>query len=383
MDWVAQMLGLDPSFHNKSGQGGGILMGSASESIVTVLIAARERALRLAPGTPLDKLVVLSSEHTHSSTHKAAKILGLQFRAIETVAENDYALRGGELEAALEGARADGLVPVFLVATVGSTGTGAVDDIAEITEVTARWPTVFLHIDAAWLGTHFVLEEMRAEGQLAAINKRSTAGVTEGAICAPGEVHSFCTNLHKAGLVTFDASCLWVRDRVLLTSALDLSASYYKNTASSTGKVIDYRNWQMPLGRRFRSLKVYFVLRSFGVEGVRAYVRRTVALGAHLEGLVRALPERFEMMAPRRAGLVVFRLKGGEGASEEETERLNDVFFDKIHARTDVHLTPGHVGGKSCTRVAIGSPRTEERHVDGVWRIVQEVEAWARKEVKK
>ena len=116
------------------------------------------------------------------------------------------------------------------------------DDIKEVTEVTARWPAVFLHIDAAWLGTHFVLEEMREEGQLAAINKRSSEGVAEGAVCAPGEVHSFCTNLHKAGMVMFDASCLWVRDRLLLTSALDLSASYYKNSASDAGGVIGSLN---------------------------------------------------------------------------------------------------------------------------------------------
>lgn len=209
MDWVAQMLGLDPSFYNKSHVGGGVLTGSASEAIVTAALAARERALRLAPGTALDRLVVLSSEHTHSSTAKAAKILGLKFRAIQTSAEHDYALQGSELEGALQAAEAEGLVPFFVVATVGSTGTGAVDDIGQITEVTRRWPNVWLHIDAAWLGTHFVLEEMREEGQLAAINKRSEEAVAEGAICAAGEVHSFCTNLHKAGMVMFDASCLW------------------------------------------------------------------------------------------------------------------------------------------------------------------------------
>lgn len=176
---------------------------------MTVLIAARERALRLMPGTPLEKLVVLSSEHTHSSTAKAAKILGLQFRSIVTSASHSFSLQGFELEAALQAAAADGLVPVFLVATVGSTSTGAVDDIAQVTAVTARWPSVFVHVDAAWLGTHFALEEMREEGMLAAINKRAGGAAQEGAICAGGEVHSFCTNLHKAGMVMFDASCLW------------------------------------------------------------------------------------------------------------------------------------------------------------------------------
>ena len=147
--------------------------------------------------------------------------------------------------------------------------------------------------------------------------------------------------------------------------------------------MIDYRNWQMPLGRRFRSLKLYFVLRSFGVDGIQRYLRGTIDRARHFERLVAALPGRFEFVTPRRAGLVVFRLKGEEGATEEETEELNSVFFTKIHVRTDLHLTPTVVGGKSCTRVAVGSPLTQDSHLDGVWEIIKEVEQWARGEVRK
>lgn len=186
-----------------------MLQGSASEAIVTVAIAARERCLRLLPGTPIEKLVLLTSEHTHSSTAKAARILGVQFRSIKTSAENDFSLRGTELQQALEAVKADGLVPFALVATVGSTGVGAVDNISELTDVAKDWPSLFLHIDAAWLGTHLALPELRAECQLDAINQRSGSAAEDAAICASGEVHSFCTNLHKAGMVMFDASCLW------------------------------------------------------------------------------------------------------------------------------------------------------------------------------
>lgn len=146
--------------------------------------------------------------------------------------------------------------------------------------------------------------------------------------------------------------------------------------------VIDYRNWQMPLGRRFRSLKLYFVLRSFGVTGIQKYLRGTSACGDHFERLVRAEPDRFEMVAPRRAGLVVFRLIDGE-MDAKETNALNDVFFEKLHERKDLHLTPGVVDGKACTRVAVGSPATTTEHMDKAWAVIWEVEEWARKEVGK
>jgi aromatic-L-amino-acid/L-tryptophan decarboxylase len=235
MDWVAQLLGLDESFHNASGVGGGIIMvrarstsdvevlswffyrlqGSASESCLTVCIAARERALRLHPGTPFEQMVIVGTTQTHSLGAKAALILGLSFVAIETKEEDAWALRGEALKETLDKLKGEGKLPFALceywdlyiyslltslatVATIGSTSTGAIDNIAEITAVAASYPELFVHVDAAWAGVMLALPEARNECYLDAINARSKAVNAAGGICASGEIHSFCTNLHKS-----------------------------------------------------------------------------------------------------------------------------------------------------------------------------------------
>lgn len=374
MDWVAKLLGLDSSFHHASGIGGGIIMGSASEACLTVCIAARERALRLLPGTPADRLVIYGTTQTHSLGAKAALILGLSFRAIETIAEDKWALRGEELKRVLDEDKANGKVPFVLLATLGSTSTGAIDHLAEITAVAAEFPELFLHVDAAWAGVFLACPELRQECGLEAINKRSSAVTAAKGICASGEVHSFCTNLHKSGLVTFDASCLWIRDRKLLTEALDITPPFLRNKHSDEGTVVDFRNWQMPLGRRFRSLKLFFVLRSYGVSGFQKHLRRQINLAAYFEKLVLANP-RFELFVPRRLALVVFRIKAN---TVELADRVNREFFVSVAERRDIFLTPTTVGGLYCTRVAIGTTLLTEAYLDKAWKIINELAEEAR-----
>ncbi|ORY75336.1 aromatic-L-amino-acid decarboxylase [Leucosporidium creatinivorum] len=377
MDWVAQLLGLDESFHNASNVGGGIIMGSASESCLTVCIAARERALRLHPGTPFEQMVIVGTTQTHSLGAKAALILGLSFEAIETKEEDAWALRGEALRETLGRLKGEGKLPFALLATVGSTSTGAIDDIAEITAVAASYPELFIHVDAAWAGVMLALPEAREECHLDAINARSTAVNAAGGICASGEVHSFCTNLHKSGLVTFDASCLWVRDRKLLTEALDITPPFLRNKHTDTGLVVDYRNWQISLGRRFRSLKLYFVLRSYGISGFQAHLRNLISRAARLESLVLSSPNEFELFVPRRFSLVVLRLKASSPKNGEvedkDANELNKKFFALTAERKDIHLTPTTVGGKYCTRIAIGSPFTKDEHIKKVWKVINEL----------
>ncbi|KAI5475280.1 glycoside hydrolase family 13 protein [Pseudohyphozyma bogoriensis] len=280
MDWTAKLFGLDASFHNASNVGGGIIMGSASESCLTVCIAARERVLRMFPDTPAEKLVIFGTTQTHSLGAKAALILGLKFRAIETKAEDLWALRGEALRSALEQAKEEGLVPFALLATIGSTSTGAIDNIAEITAV---------------------------------------------------------------------------------------------------GTVVDYRNWQMPLGRRFRSLKIYFVLRSYGVTGFQTHLRTLINKTIHFEKLVLSASDKYELFVPRRLSLVVFRLKGDGDAVKEDA--LNRDFFTRVAERKDIHLTPTVVGGMHCTRVTVGSQLTKESHLDAAWEAIQEVAEEARYDI--
>ncbi|GAA6020111.1 hypothetical protein JCM11491_006401 [Sporobolomyces phaffii] len=368
MDWVAKLLGLNEGWMNEGGVGGGIIMGSASEAALTACIAARERYLRMHPGTPASDLVIVGTNQTHSLGAKAALILGVEFIAIATKAEDDWALRGETLERELDTLAGRGKKPFVLLATIGSTSTGCIDKIAEITAVTAHHPDLFLHVDSAWAGVFLALEECREECFLDALNARAqdaTAVENDAAICAGGEVHSLCTNLHKSGLVTFDASCLWIRDRKLLTSALDVTPFYLRTAQATSGLVIDFRNWQIPLGRRFRSLKIWYVLRSFGTNGFRSHLRKLVNLARFLEKTVKAEPG-VELFTPRSFSLVVFRIVDPSGDVELEN-RLNAAFIKRSNDEHKIMLTQTSVGGKQCVRVAIGSRETEERHLRESW----------------
>ncbi|SCV67024.1 BQ2448_5670 [Microbotryum intermedium] len=396
-DWCATLFGLDKSFHNSSKEGGGITQGSASEVCLTVCIAARERAMRLQPNTKHEDLVIVATTQTHSLGAKAALLLGIQFLPIPTTQENNWAIRGAELKNALDALKSEGKVPFIFckqlppafqvqitrinldislrlwlsVATVGSTSTGAVDNISEITAVTADYPELFLHVDAAWGGVYLAIPELRAECHLEALNRRSTRANLAKDICRSGEVHSFCTNLHKSGLVTLDASLLFIRDRRLLTEALDITPPFLRNAESDSGLVVDYRNWQIALGRRFRSLKVWFVLRSYGQKMFQEHLRKGIALAQRLENLVLEQGgNSFELFVPRRFALVVIRVLEPNGGDEEA---LNKAFFARIAKRKDIHLTPTIVGGKSCTRVAIGGTQSKEQHIDHLWNVIREV----------
>ncbi|KAK4052980.1 hypothetical protein OIO90_004104 [Microbotryomycetes sp. JL221] len=356
MDWVAKMLGLDGSFHNASNIGGGIIM-------------------------------------THSLGAKAALILGLQFVAIETFAEDNWALRGETLRKELDQLKEQGKVPFALLATLGSTSTGAIDNISEITTVAANFPELFIHVDAAWAGVFLALPELREQCQLTAINAPARLSNTPNDVSPSGQVHSFCTNLHKSGLVTFDASCLWVRDRKLLTQALDITPPFLRTKQGDQGTVVDFRNWQISLGRKFRSLKVWFTLRSFGVEGFRNHLERLIELTRRLEKLIVEDEEQlFELFTPRSFSLIVVRLRrrealadGTNGAdaiaktngvpgqqNHQLDDELNKRFYQITTERKDIMLTPTVVGGRACTRIALGSPWLKEDHIDRMWRIMKE-----------
>ncbi|GAA6044097.1 hypothetical protein JCM8097_008433 [Rhodosporidiobolus ruineniae] len=395
-DWVAKMLCLNESWLNVSKVAGGVIQGSASESCLTVCIAARERYLRLHPGTPTSDLVLVATTQTHSLGAKAALILGLAIHTIETTKENDWGLRGNELRRDLEMLEAQGKKPFCLIATLGSTSTGAIDNIPEITAVTADYPSLFLHLDGAWGGVFLSLPEYRSMTHLDALNARAKKPAEDGQICAGGEVHSICTNLHKSGLVTFDASCLWVRDRTLLTSALDVTPHFLRSEAGQAGLVVDYRNMQLALGRRFRSLKVWFTLRSYGQSGFRAHLRRLIVLAQTFEELVQSdlAPHGIELFAPRSFYLVVLRAVVLAGSAEDKqlgdnsTRRrtyenaLNAAWIRIANADPKLMLTPTKVGGEECVRICIGSPNVEERHVRAlVVKLKDQVEQ-ARREVR-
>ncbi|KAB2573798.1 Aromatic-l-amino-acid decarboxylase [Lasiodiplodia theobromae] len=387
LDWLAQLLAL-PECYLSKGEGGGVIQGSASEAIVTVMVAARERVLRnLAEGlegkeredkidASRGKLVALGSEHAHSSTQKGAIIAGTKFRAVPGLREDDFAMTGRTLRRALEDCEKDGLVPYYLTVTLGTTSTCAVDKFSEIAEVLKDYPNVWVHVDAAYAGAALVCEEYQH--------------------LTPPLAHfdSFDMNMHKWLLTNFDASCLFVKKRSDLTTALSITPSYLRNAFSDSGLVTDYRDWQIPLGRRFRSLKVWFVLRSYGAEGLKAHIRKHVQYGELFNELVRGRPDIFELVSGPNFALNVLNivprrkwLKGRQrrvSASQPDPDHeayLNDFtsdaekhalldaneitkeVYETINKRGEIFLTSGIVAGVYVIRVVASTPRVEERHI--------------------
>ncbi|KAJ9650621.1 hypothetical protein H2198_010076 [Neophaeococcomyces mojaviensis] len=343
LDWLADALHLPTDFRSDSpGGGGGVIQGSASEAIVTIMVAARERYLHRkcdAEGLPnpsperdariaglRSKLVALSSDQAHSSTAKGAIIAGTFHRTVKTSFEDELAVHPDALEATLRKCIADGLEPYYITLSYGTTSTCAQDPLHLLAPVLQNYPDIWIHIDAAYAGTALVCPEYANPPEGAS---STTEAMTNGTspssqplqkptgllpqgpsiLC---QVDSFNTNMHKWLLVSFDASLLYVRSRRDLTSALSVSPAYLQNKHTDSGLVTDYRDWQIPLGRRFRALKIWFVVRSYGIEGLRAHIRRTVRVGEHCAKLVTESKdgkELFELVTKPAFGLTCFRIR--------------------------------------------------------------------------
>ncbi|KAL8672455.1 MAG: hypothetical protein Q9168_003082 [Polycauliona sp. 1 TL-2023] len=308
------MLHLPDSYLSTSAtRGGGVIQGSASESIVTVMIAAREqflkrrccpRAKNILARTASEveaadeqwrlrsRLVALGSEMSHSSTQKAAMIAGVHYESIPVDVADGFALTGRGLTEALENLTRRGWEPFYLTVTLGTTSTCAVDRFKEIAKVKRQFPNVWVHVDAAYAGAALLLEEYRD----------LTVGFEA--------FDSFNVNMHKWLLTNFDASCLFLPRREPLISALSITASYLQNNYSSSGLVTDYRDWQIPLGRRFRALKIWFVLRSYGINGMKDHVKRHIELGAKFARWVEDEgSDLFDVVAPPRFALTVLKVR--------------------------------------------------------------------------
>ncbi|KDR75274.1 hypothetical protein GALMADRAFT_249272 [Galerina marginata CBS 339.88] len=371
MDWAANLLGLSEAFTNASGIGGGVLQTTASDSALVAVVAARSLYQRQHPETKMEDLIIYTTTQTHSLGAKAGLVLGLQVRSIEVKTEDELSLRGDALRHALDEDAKLGRKPFILIATVGTTSTGAVDNIPEIRDVVNDYPSLWVHIDAAWAGLALSCPENRSKLYLEEINSFA---------------HSFCTNFHKWGLVNFDCSTLWVRDRKHLTDALDITPIFLRTKHGDAGTVIDYRNWHLGLGRRFRSLKLWFVLRGFGAEGFRKYIRRCITLNQLFVKLIQD-SEDLTLAIPPSLALTVFKLSpklksaNQPALSTESLNELNRFFFGRLSARHDIMLTQTSLNGTFCIRFAVGAARTTEQHIRDAHSIIEKeakvaLEAW-------
>ncbi|KAH6766673.1 Pyridoxal phosphate transferases superfamily protein [Perilla frutescens var. hirtella] len=353
LDWLAKALKLPDEFLS-TGQGGGVIQGTASEAVLVVLLAARDQVLIRAGKDAIGKLVVYSSDQNHSSLQKACKIAGIHpenFHVLKTDSSTDYALSPESLSGAISQDISSGLIPFFLGATVGTTSSTAVDPLPELGKI-SNSNGLWFHIDAAYAGSACVCPEYRH-----CIN-----GV-EGA-------NSFNMNAHKWFLTNFDCSALWVKDRSALIQSLSTNPEFLKNKASQDNKVVDYKDWQIPLGRRFRSLKLWMVLRLYGLENLQAYIRNHIELARKFEELVNLDP-RFEVAAPRRFSLVCFRLLSAEN-NVERANQLNRELLEAVNSTGELFISHTVLSETYILRFAVGAPLTEERHVVEAWKTLQE-----------
>lgn len=322
LDWLADLLALPEAF-----RGNGVIQDSASSATLCAILAARERA-----GAPFARLAGYTSSQAHSSVEKGWRIAGLDPAHLRQVGvDAAYAMRPDALRALIDSDVASGLVPAFVSATVGTTSSNAIDPVADL-DPRGAW----LHVDAAMSGTAALCPEHR--------------WIHDGLERAD----SYCVNPHKWMFTSFDCDAFWVRDRAALLAALSVVPEYLRNAATDSGAVIDYRDWQVPLGRRFRALKLWFVIRHYGAEGLRFHVREHVALAQELARWVAADP-RLVLSVEPPLNLVCFRHADGEAATQ--------VLLDALNATGEVFLTHTRLGGDLTIRVCVGATQTRREHV--------------------
>jgi len=342
LDWLAEACALPAAFRS-TGSGGGVLQDSASSAVLCALLAARERATG---GEAKEHgcrggLVAYASTQAHSSLDKAVMIAGLGRRQLRKIAvDRDHAMDPDELARQIAADRAAGLTPTFVCATLGSTSSLACDPLPAIGRL-CRAEGLWLHVDAAMAGSAALVPELRAP-----FNGLEHAD-------------SYCFNPHKWLLTNFDCSAFWVARRAELVEALAVTPAYLENDATGSGAVIDYRDWQIPLGRRFRALKLWFVLRRYGLEGLRAMIREHVALAAGFAARVAADP-RFEVVAPVTLNLVCFRYRGNDA----DNQRLQRT----LEASGRLFISHTVLDGQHVLRFCVGQGATRAEHVDAAWR---------------
>jgi aromatic-L-amino-acid/L-tryptophan decarboxylase len=346
LDWLRQMVGLPEGFS-------GVIQDSASSAILCAILTAREKATggRANEEGMGGRFTVYCSDQTHSATEKDAKIAGIGKKNVRKIAVDErFAMRPEVLEATIVEDKQAGAMPICVVASLGATGVGAMDPLRAIGEVCRRHG-VWLHVDAAWAGSALILPEHR----------HLLDGIEY--------VDSFVFNPHKWLFTNFDCSAHYVRDPDALVRALEILPVFLKTREK--GHVIDYRDWSVQLGRRFRALKLWFVIRSYGVARLREMIAAHIDMARELEGWILGAND-FELMAPRSLALINLRYHPTGLDDVEALDRLNERLLEAINDSGRQYLTQNRVRGRFSIRVSIGQTYTQRRHVEAAWRHLQE-----------
>lgn len=350
MDWLAKFFKLPAHFlHSTKGPGGGIIQGSASESVLIAVMTAREQAVRrvkaaqpeLSEGEIRARLVGYSSDQSNSCIEKAGILATLPIRLVP--ADESQVLSGTQLAKAVKEDLAKGLIPIVCIATLGATGTCSYDDVTSLAAVCEEH-TIWLHVDAAYAGCALALDEY--------------AHLRQGL----DRVDSLNYNLHKSMAVNFDCSAMWVRNSHKIVESFTVERIYLQHKYEGQTDIPEFRHWQIPLGRRFRALKVWITFRTFGAEGLREYIRNRIRLAERFEQYVLADP-RLEIVAKRAMGLVCFRVRGDNKLSTELLQRITD--------RKKIYMVPAIFQGKSFIRFVVCGMEPKENDIDFAWHEIE------------
>lgn len=346
LDWLVDMMGLPAAFDSRS-TGGGVLQDTASSAALCALVAAREKASegRCNEEGCNGRLVAYVSTQTHSSLEKAVRIAGLGRRQLRHIPVDErFALDPAALARRIELDLEAGLTPFFVCATLGTTSSHAMDPLEPIGAL-CRARSLWLHVDAAMAGSAAISPRFR----------HLQNGLEHA--------DSYSFNPHKWMFTNFDCSAFFVRDRAMLIRALGILPEYLKNAATESGSVFDYRDWQIPLGRRFRALKLWFVIRHYGVEGLRYHIEHHVDLAQRFARWIEESPD-FELAVPAPLNLVCFRHRGGDAANRALLARLNES--------GRIYLTHTVLAERYTLRLSVGQTMTEERHIQAAWDLIRE-----------
>jgi aromatic-L-amino-acid/L-tryptophan decarboxylase len=348
MLWLKEMTGLPASWK-------GVIQDTASTATLTAILSARERCTHflsnLSGPEALKGLRVYCSSETHSSIEKAVKIAGLGSQNLVKVkVDKDFRMDVAALRKAIETDLEAGLIPACVIATLGTTGCTAIDPLSGIASITNQYK-IWLHVDAAFAGTALVLPEYRF--------------MIEGIELAD----SLVFNPHKWMFTNFDCSAYFVKDAEILIRTFEILPEYLKT--GTRGKVNDYRDWGVPLGRRFRALKLWFVIRSFGLERIRKKVTEHIRHAAWLKNQL-INEKQFEILAPVTMNVVCFRLHPSGIENKDELNNLNESLLMQLNATGKIYLTHTKLNGIYTLRMVIAQTYVEARHVEAAWDLIRE-----------
>lgn len=347
MNWLRDMTGLPGYFE-------GVIQDTASTATLAAIITAREKITGFRfneEGSSGEKrLRIYCSGQTHSSVEKAVKIAGIGRKNLVKVdVSDDYSLDPLALERAITEDIGTGLAPCCVIATLGTTGTTAVDPLRQIGEICSKY-NVWLHVDAALAGTALILPEFRW----------MTNGIEY--------VDSFVFNPHKWMFTNFDCSAYFVKDAGMLIRTFEILPEYLKTR--TRGKVNDYRDWGVPLGRRFRALKLWCVIRMYGVNGLREKVRYHIRIASELAEMISGELD-FELLAPVNLNTVCFRYNPA-GIPNDEVNRINEELNHRLNDSGMIYLTHTKLKGNYTLRMVTAQTNVTLRHVEKAWNLIKE-----------